>query len=148
MLYKPEITFMRFSPKQCAECPFKPTSMPMWLGAYTPGDVFRAIWKADPFFCHTTINYEDKNWLDKAMVKGKLCTGGLLFANLICAPASEIRHEPIRIARLRVLDHSQEIECMDGKQFSVHHTDENRATWFKNPEHKAPASFGKRRRVR
>lgn len=68
---------MRFVPKQCKVCPFRPTSAPGWLGSYTAGDVFRAIWHGAPFFCHSSIKYEDPAWEAKAMKSGKLCTGGL-----------------------------------------------------------------------
>lgn len=139
---------MKFVPRQCDECPFHPDSMPMWLGNYTPAEVFRAIWKADPFFCHTTINYSKPDWLPKAMASGKLCTGGLLFANLIMAPDSEVKHEAIRSARLKVLSIRESVSCMNGREFADCHNDENRKRWWARPAHeiKVPKSFGKRRR--
>jgi len=137
---------MRYSPKQCDECPFRSDSMPMWLGSYSPAEVFRAIWKAIPFFCHTTINYSKPDWEEKALAKGKLCTGGLLFAHKICAPEAEIHHEPIRVARLKVLEISEQLSVMTGREFADHHNDENRELWWAKPDKKVPASFGKRRR--
>jgi hypothetical protein len=62
------------------------------------------------------------------MVNGKLCTGGLLFAHKICAPDREIQHEPIRAARLKVLQIESKIECMDAREFLAHHTGPVRIT--------------------
>jgi len=115
---------VRFVPKQCAACPFRPTSAPGWLGDYSVGGVFRAIWKGFPFFCHTSINYRNKDWEAKAMKSGKLCTGGLLFAKKILAPDGEIQHQQIRDARLRVLSIENEIECMGAREFGDHHDKE------------------------
>ncbi len=112
---------MRFVPSQCKVCPFRRTSAPGWLGSYDVGSVFRSIWKGFPFFCHSTIDYEDEEWEAKAMKGGKLCTGGLVFAHKICAPDREIQHEPIRVARLKVLSVESKIECMDAREFQTHH---------------------------
>jgi len=112
---------MKFVPNQCKACPFRPTSAPGWLGDYTAGAVFSSIWKGLPFFCHTSINYRNKNWEARAMSSGKLCTGGLLFAHKIMAPESQIQHEPIRIARLKVLDIKDKIVCMEPREFGEHH---------------------------
>jgi hypothetical protein len=113
---------MRFVASQCKVCPFRRTSAPGWLGSYDAGSVFRSIWKGVPFFCHSAINYERKDWEERAMASGKLCTGGLVFAKKICAPDREIQHEPIRVARLKVLAVEHKIECMDAKEFQAHHT--------------------------
>lgn len=112
---------MKFVPKQCKQCPFRPSSVPGWLGSYTAGDIFSAIWKGAPFFCHTSINYENPNWESEAMETGKLCTGGLLFAHKILAPDREIQYEQIRTARLKVLDIQDEVECMGAQEFATHH---------------------------
>ncbi len=139
---------MKYVPKQCDECPFRPDSLPMYLGNYTPAEVFRAVWKGAPFFCHTTINYSKADWEEKAMAKGKLCTGGLLFAHKILAPEAEIQHEQIRSARLKVLEIEDQMSCMTGREFADHHNDENRAKWWTQPagQIKIPKSIGKRRR--
>lgn len=113
---------MKFVPNQCKGCPFRPKSLPGWLGSYTVGDIFRYIWKGAPFFCHTSINYRNPNWESKAIETGKLCTGGLLFAKKILAPDREIQHEKIRAARLKVLEIEDKIECMGGREFGEHHT--------------------------
>lgn len=112
---------MRFVRKQCKECPFRPTSLPGWLGSYTPSDVFSATWNGEAFFCHSSINYERKNWQERAMQNGKLCTGNLLFADKIRAPERLIKYPEIRSARLKVMQYESEIECMDGRQFAAHH---------------------------
>lgn len=114
---------MRFVPKQCAACPFRPTSARGWLGNYSVGDVFRSIWKGFPFFCHTSINYRRPDWEARAMKSGKLCTGGLLFAKKILAPDREIQHPQIRVARLKVLDIEAKIECMGAHEFGDHHSE-------------------------
>jgi len=112
---------VRFIPEQCKVCPFRKTSTPGWLGSYDVGSVFRSIWKGFPFFCHSSIDYEQRDWEARAMESGKLCTGGLLFAKKICAPESEIQHEQVRIARLKVLQIESKVECMDVREFQAHH---------------------------
>lgn len=112
---------MKFVPNQCKPCPFRPTSAPGWLGSYTAGSVFSAIWKGFPFFCHTSINYRNANWEARAMKSGKLCTGGLLFAHKIHAPDGEIKHEQIRTARLKVLDIKDQLVVMAPREFGEHH---------------------------
>lgn len=112
---------MRFVRSQCKVCPFRRKSAPGWLGSYDVGSVFRSIWKGFPFFCHSAIDYRQEDWEAKAMANGKLCTGGLLFAKKICAPDSEVQHEQIRSARLKVLDVEPKIECMDAREFQAHH---------------------------
>lgn len=114
---------MKFVPKQCARCPFRKTSAPGWLGDYNAGSVFSSIWKGFPFFCHTSINYQNKTWEKRAMKSGKLCVGGLVFAGKIRAPEREIQHEPIRIAREQVKLIETQVECMDPNEFAEHHKD-------------------------
>jgi hypothetical protein len=114
---------MRFVKKQCKQCPFRKTSAPGWLGEYTAGSVFSSIWKGFPFFCHTRIDYKRKDWKERAMKKGPLCVGGLVFANKMRAPEREIQHEPIRIAREKVRLIESSVECMDPKDFAEHHKD-------------------------
>ncbi len=114
---------MRFVPEQCKQCPFRKTSAPGWLGEYTAGTVFSSIWKGFPFFCHTSVNYKNKNWEKRAMKNGKLCVGGLVFANKILAPDREIQHEVIRIARGAVELIENQVECMGPKEFAEHHKD-------------------------
>lgn len=112
---------MRFVPKQCVVCPFRPTSARGWLGAYSVGDVFRAIWHGMPFFCHTAINYERRDWEARAMKNGKLCTGGLAFANNIHAPASP--HPQIVRAR-ELVKKVEGLVVMRAQDFGKHHSPE------------------------
>jgi hypothetical protein len=110
---------VKFSPKQCKQCPFRPGSAPGWLGGYeAPINVFRSLWHGEPFFCHTAIDYEKPDWLERAMKKGKLCTGGLAFANLTPMPPSG--HEAIRIAREKV-KLAEGIEVMPPNDFMAYH---------------------------
>ncbi len=109
---------MKFVPSQCKQCPFRKSSAPGWLGAYDVGSVFRSIWHGVPFFCHPSIDYERPDWEERAMREGKLCTGGLVFANKMLAPESE--HEAIRRARILVAG-VPEIECMEPREFGKHH---------------------------
>ena len=115
---------MKFVSAQCKACPFRASSVPGWLGEYSGGGaVFKAIWHGEAFFCHTSgIDYEDLAWIEKAMQpdNGKLCVGGLVFANQIHAPKSP--YLPIQIGRekVRLLDG---IECMKAQEFIDHHPD-------------------------
>lgn len=113
---------MRFVPKQCKVCPFRPTSAPGWLGSYTAGDVFRAIWNGAPFFCHSSIKYEDPAWEAKAMKSGKLCTGGLAFANQITAPNTS-PHPQIVQAR-ELVKKVKGLIVMRANEFGRHHAPE------------------------
>jgi hypothetical protein len=113
---------VKFSPKQCDECPFRPTALPGWLGSYDVGSVASSIWKGQPFFCHTTINYERKDWEKRAMESGKLCTGSLVFAHKMHAPENEIQIPQVRNARLAVLKVADQVECMSPREFMDHHT--------------------------
>jgi hypothetical protein len=113
---------MRFSKKQCQQCPFRQTALPGWLGNYSPAEVCSSIWKGQPFFCHTSIDYEDPDWERKAMAKGKLCTGSLVFAKRMMAPAGEIADARLRQARRDVLPIEGEIDCMGPREFLEHHT--------------------------
>lgn len=71
---------------QCAQCPFRKKALPGWLGDYYPRSVNEAAWKNMPFFCHPTINYNDRDWKKKALKSGQLCLGILVYANRMHAP--------------------------------------------------------------
>lgn len=111
---------MRFVPKQCKQCPFRATSLPSWLGNYSVGDVFRAIWHGIPFFCHPSINYERPDWEARAMASGKLCTGGLHFANIMPAPMKS-EHPQIIRARELVKQIASKLDVMKPRDFGQHH---------------------------
>lgn len=117
---------MRVCEHQCDQCPFKPTSAPGWLGAYSPREVSQSAWRNVPFFCHPTIDYEDEDWMKKAMKDGKLCLGMLVYANRILAPmrANEEGAHP-EVVRLRewvkanVKD--SDVQVMKPNEFNEHH---------------------------
>lgn len=114
---------MKFVPRQCKVCPFRATSAPGWLGDYTAQSVFSSIWKGEPFFCHDSIDYTDPKWADKAVNSsrnGKLCVGGLAFANKILAPTRDVL--PVILIgreRVKLID----VECMSPQEFGEHHPD-------------------------
>lgn len=120
---------MKYVKKQCKQCPFRKTSAPGWLGSYTPSSVFSSIWKGHPFFCHTSIDYDDPEWLEKAMNprSGKLCVGGLRFANMIHAPDHEMvgredyTYFPIVIEARQKVRLREDVECMTPQEFGEHH---------------------------
>lgn len=119
---------MKFIPKQCRECPFRRNSLAGWLGAYTAPQVFETIWRGQAFFCHDSIDYDDPDWCEKAMSdpkEGKLCVGGLEFANRIHAPTKMNREDyiqhPIVIEAREKVRLLKGIECMDAKEFLGHH---------------------------
>lgn len=112
---------MKFTGKQCKECPFKKSSARGWLGDYTVGEVFSSIWKGQPFFCHSQIDYEDPDWEKKAMAKGPLCTGSLVFAKKMLAPDREVCDRRLASARLAVLKIMDTVECMEPREFGEHH---------------------------
>jgi hypothetical protein len=119
---------MRFVPKQCKVCPFRKTSAPGWLGAYTLGTLFSSIWKGFPFFCHSSMDYERPDWEEHALTNpraGKHCVGGLVFAHKIMAPDREIKYPEVRDARERVLKIVDQVECMEPREFMAHHNLEN-----------------------
>jgi hypothetical protein len=98
--------------------------MPGYLGDYNVSTVFNSIWRNVAFFCHSKINYRDPNWEAKASKNGRLCLGGLVFANKIMAPqrldAYEVSdHEVIRERALVV--GRTDIDCMDPNEFKRWH---------------------------
>ncbi len=117
---------MRFVSNQCKQCPFRPTSLPGWLGDYATGEITDLTWKGQaPFFCHTTINYKSATWEKKAMKEGKLCTGNLVFAKRMMAPQAQ--NDAIRRARIAVLAYEDQVECMGPVEFIKHHHEANEA---------------------
>ena len=120
---------MKFVPTQCRQCPFRKDSLPGYLGEYRPAEVFSNLWKGQPFFCHTAIDYADPDWLEKAMSPGggKLCVGGLAFANAIGAPLRDSHNErplpkAILVGREKV-KLLENVECMGAREFYAHHPD-------------------------
>lgn len=76
------------------------------------------MWSGEPFFCHTAIDYEREDWLERAMQRGKLCTGALAFANMTPMPQSG--HAPIRIAREKVRL-VEDLDVMPPREFLEYH---------------------------
>lgn len=115
---------MKFDTKQCAQCPFRKKSLPGWLGSYDAASIFRGAWDGEPFFCHTMIEgkdgrgYEKKGWAERALRNGKLCTGGLAFANLIPAP---MRSPHVQVLKGRLRMKTIQVECMGPNEFREHH---------------------------
>lgn len=82
----------RFRPactKPCNECPFRRTSMPGWLGAATPQSFIVEISMERPLPCHTTIDYDARDWLrqwERQRI-GFICAGSLIMtANMAKLP--------------------------------------------------------------
>lgn len=111
---------------QCRECPFRRNAVPGYLGDYTAATVFYTIWRNNPFFCHSKINYEEDGWLEKAMHNGKLCLGGLAFANKIRAPKNAESYKDegsdAEVIKARAtIETRNDIDCMGAKEFLTHH---------------------------
>lgn len=110
---------------QCPECPFRHPSLPTYLGDYTPESVINSLWRNIPFFCHTKINYSDPNWLKKAEKNGRLCLGGLKFANNLMAPKRVDAYpesDPEVIAARAEVEANQSVDVMDVKEFMRWHS--------------------------
>ncbi len=115
---------------QCPQCPFRPTSLPGWLGGYDAGSIFQTAWFNQPFFCHTRTSYEDPNWAAKAAKSGRICLGYLAFANAAMAPkrvddrpelASTVEDQKL-IIRLRAeVEKRTDVIAMKPLAFRDHH---------------------------
>jgi len=69
----------------CAECPFRPTSAPGWLGSYTPQEVIDVIRGDGDFLCHPKVDYEDPDWDDEEkLMEYEECAGSMIFARKMC----------------------------------------------------------------
>ncbi len=104
---------------QCPQCPFRPTSLPGYLGDYTVQSVHEALWHGSPFLCHTKVQYSSRVAVERAKRDGQLCLGGLTFANRMMAPTSGGDPEVIA-ARAAVLGRT-DVEVMDPMAFGHHH---------------------------
>jgi len=98
--------------------------MPGYLGGYNVSMVFNAIWRNVPFFCHPKINYRDPKWEEKANKNGRLCLGGLKFANMLLAP---MRVDAYPDSDQQVIDARAstvgrlDIDCMEPREFKRWH---------------------------
>ncbi len=109
--------------KQCPQCPFRPDSLPSYLGDYTAASVVEAVWGNQPFFCHTKIDYTRGRAMDEAAQSGKLCRGSIAFAAKLGVPLSGGNPEVVT-ARLANKRHGG-VECMDPIEFKAHHNPAN-----------------------
>ena len=109
---------------QCKECPFRHVAMPGYLGAYDVSMVINAIWRNVAFYCHTKINYRDLKWPEKAAKNGRLCLGGLKFADILMAPVrldAYPESDPQVIAARASIKGRVDIDCMDPMEFKRWH---------------------------
>lgn len=118
---------------QCPQCPFRPDSLPSYLGDYTAESIVSALWHNHPFYCHTKINYSNPGWKRVAQERGKLCLGSMVFAGKLGAPLTRIEedHDPDVIeARLANQDR-KDVACMEPDAFLAHHNPDNIAKTMK-----------------
>lgn len=128
---------------QCPQCPFRKTALNGWLGSYTPSTVFESIWKGQPFFCHTKVNYASDKWAERAAKGGKLCLGGLVFAGKMGAPDSEVTDSEVLAARRANRDR-KDVECMGPVEFAKHHREGALAEAIKARGNAAPRKVAKK----
>lgn len=119
---------------QCAQCPFRSTSLQGWLGNYNgPGAVHTSLWHKEPFFCHTRTDYQREDWLDHAMKDGKLCLGALIFVG---RDKWFPKCEDIEVQRALTWAMSQyekspeQFDVMEAKAFMAHHSTGESAAFF------------------
>lgn len=114
---------------QCPQCPFRPTSLPTYLGDYDARTIQEHAWRGVPFLCHTKVNYASSRAVEKAKVKGKLCLGYLAYANKIMAPKRADAYpgvtDPEVIAARAAVEGRTDIECMEPREFAAHHDKAN-----------------------
>ncbi len=119
---------------QCPQCPFRPTSLPGYLGDYTPASIFESLWRGIPFFCHVKVRYEDPKWLEKAQENGKVCLGSLAFSDQMCAPTRPDAYpttDPI-VLKLREENRGRtDIALLGTKQFMDWHGEDHRGANIK-----------------
>lgn len=117
---------------QCPQCPFRASSLPGWLGSYTPASVFQGAWFNQPFYCHTKVDYENPNWEAKTKRSGKVCLGSLAFANAMMAPkrvdsrpelADTVADQQLVInLRAAILGSREVDDVMGPRAFNEHHS--------------------------
>ncbi len=75
--------------KPCNDCPFRRKARRGWLGEARPESFIIEISMERPLPCHPTIDYGDRDWLEKwnAQKIGKMCAGALILsANIAKSP--------------------------------------------------------------
>lgn len=119
---------------QCAQCPFRRDSLPSYLGDYTAASITTSIWRNQPFYCHTKINYANPGWATVAQAKGKLCLGSMAFADKIKAPLRADKESDRDVLAARKANAGRvDIECMDPVEFGVHHDPATASKRMKTP---------------
>lgn len=130
---------------QCAQCPFRPTSLPSYLGDYTVTSVMDAIWHNQPFFCHTKIDYSRGRAMEQAHTNGKLCRGSIAFADKLGVPLSG--GDPQVVTARLVNQRHESVECMSPAQFADWHNPDNMTNLGKLPKIAKGSSKGTKSRV-
>jgi hypothetical protein len=71
--------------KPCNQCPFRRASAAGWLGDATPEEFIASALADELMPCHSTVNYESKNWkseMAKSTSKVQHCAGArIMYAN-------------------------------------------------------------------
>lgn len=62
----------------CKECPWKRASAQGWLGSHTPGNFLALSDQGAHLPCHLHVNYDEKDWEEKA-AKAPQCAGHAIF---------------------------------------------------------------------
>jgi hypothetical protein len=96
--------------------------LPSYLGDYTAHTVIDHAWRGIPFLCHTKVNYESRAAVERTQHEGKLCRGGLIFANRLNAPQSA--DPSVNTARAAV-EGDTTAEVMSPAEFKDHHDPAN-----------------------
>jgi hypothetical protein len=100
----------------CKKCPFRRQSLPGWLGADSPEGFVRNVLAEEPLPCHTTINYEEKDWAEKWAARriGKLCRGAAIFA-------ANIGKKPRPASLLPIVAADSGLVFKTPQEFTTHH---------------------------
>lgn len=67
----------------CAQCPFRRSSAPGWLGSSSPEEFIDTTLSENDMPCHMAVDYEDEDWLDK-LDSIPRCAGSLVFFRNNC----------------------------------------------------------------
>lgn len=97
--------------------------MPGWLGSNTPQSFIIAISMDRPLPCHTTIDYEQRNWLvqwERQRI-GFICAGSLIMAANMCKLPRDPDFPRMRPDHALVFSHHDE--------FIAHHANAPVRSW-------------------
>lgn len=73
----------------CADCPWKRTSAPGWLGASEPGEFLAQADSLPRMPCHLHVNYEADDWEAKAETAPQCAGLAIFMANRCKLPAAD-----------------------------------------------------------